>query len=794
MRRTNRGLPFLLAVLWLLSLFFPVLAAGRLLANRDVATLHLPLRTSFRELAASGLPVWNPWSHGGQPILSNPIYGSFYPPNWLVLPLPPAQALTALAVLHAAIGLAGAFFLARRLGCGRGTAMLAGVAFAGSGAFLSLLSAFNLYCGIVWLPWVLAWGDEALRASPGAPWRRPAILGGGALGLAVLGDPVTAMMSALGLAALATARAFRQPASGARALALLAIAGGLGAVQILPTLDRLADSPRRHQTIASSADWSLPPLRLVEPVLPRLFGDPARKAEGLFFGWSVNDGHYPLVESLYPGLLLSVLGLWALGSGGIPRRGAWLLAFGASWYLALGRHSIGSAWLWPALPPLAVVRFPEKFAVLALFVLGLAGVLGWQRLLTERRSGRPEAARLALALAAAVLALAVSVALLLQFAPTRAAGFIAANSDPMLRGLAPTAGLPYLRGASWWTAATAAAVAGLLALCRFSRLREPWLHALALLLLTTDLWSQGHRLVRSAPAAILEAPPEIVAGLLPAKSRIYVQSPGLDALDLVSARGGPDTARLRNQVATLQDYAGQLWRIPGVFEPDFELMLTRWGQRAQDQFQAEWPLPQRGYRYLGLWNVGDALVRRTLAEQQADLRLPNALEEAGSLALRHVVNPFVLPPFHFVPRVTIHATWAEARDAAQTVEWKVAQDEQCAGGTARTITYAQPPRTLALDDRAGRIRLDYRAEEGGFLVAAQTFDRGWRATLDEETPLEVHPTAACQLGIALPAGTHSLLLEYHERLLGIGAAITLLTLLACAGVLFLPRRTLAERT
>ena len=76
--------PALLGAGWLLCLLGPLLSPGRALANRDIAVFHLPLRASFRDLAAFGPPVWNPWLHGGQPILSNPSYGAFYPPSWLI--------------------------------------------------------------------------------------------------------------------------------------------------------------------------------------------------------------------------------------------------------------------------------------------------------------------------------------------------------------------------------------------------------------------------------------------------------------------------------------------------------------------------------------------------------------------------------------------------------------------------------------------------------------------------------------------------------------------------------------
>src|SRR6185295_7208511 len=134
-------------------------------------------------------------------------YAAFYPPSWLVLALPPAQALSLLVVLHAGIAFAGAFHLARRLGCSRAAAALAALGYTGSGASLSLISAFTLFCSMAWFPWFLAWGDAALGATVWRPRSTAALWAGGALALQLLnGEPATVLVSGLGLLCLALPR------------------------------------------------------------------------------------------------------------------------------------------------------------------------------------------------------------------------------------------------------------------------------------------------------------------------------------------------------------------------------------------------------------------------------------------------------------------------------------------------------------------------------------------------------------------------------------------------------------
>jgi len=393
MRRWKSALlPVLIGTGWLLALFSRLLSPGVALANRDIPVFHLPLRAAFRDLAHYGLPRWNPWIHAGQPILSNPSYGAFYPPSWLVFLAPPYYAMNLMVLLHAAVAFAGAWRLARHLGCNRGTAALAAVGYAGCGSFLAMLSAFTLFGSMAWFPWVLTWGDQALRMPPGERWWRPALLAGGALGLQLLnGEPSTVVVSGLGLLALAVSAAGRRPRAGLRVLLPVAFAVALAAVQLIPTLGRIADTPRKGLSQEIATIWSMPPQRLVEIAFPRFFGDPALNGMGLFIGWKLNDRDYPYVETLYPGLLLTVLGLSALLRWPIPRRAAWVLGVFAGLFMALGRHNPLFGMLRDTIPLLSVLRFPEKFILLSVLSLAIAGFLGWQHMLGERDAGRLKA-------------------------------------------------------------------------------------------------------------------------------------------------------------------------------------------------------------------------------------------------------------------------------------------------------------------------------------------------------------------------------------------------------------------
>jgi hypothetical protein len=806
----RRSAPLLLGAAWLALLFGRLLSPGRALANRDVLLFHLPLRVCFRNLVAGGvMPLWNPWLNGGQPILSNPSYAAFYPPTWLALPLPPEYALSVLAMLHAAIAFAGAWRLARQLGAGSGAAALAAVGYTGSGALLSLLEAYTLFCSMAWLPWVLALGDDAMRRPAGCTWRRPALLAGLALAMQLLnGEPSTVVISGLGLLAFAAASlggtapappARSRPARAAAAWRVLVpplVAAALAAVQLLPTADRLAGTVRSEGLAAEEATlWSSSPERLVETAFPRFFGDPSRQGEGLFFGRGVHDLDYPYVASIYPGLLVTLLGAAALALWPVPRRAAWVLCLAAGCFLALGRHNPLYEPLRRLLPPLAAMRYPERFILLAIAPLTFAAALGWQRLLDERRAGREQAADLPLALGLVILVTAGALTGVVYLAPGTTAAWLADHAPLPVTSRALARALAFLRHEAWAAIATAAAATALLALCRWRRPRAGLLSTLAVALLAGDLWHYGGGLVRTVPAAAYRQPPPLLRELKPRGARLFVQTlPEERRLRL--AGGDAGLALMQAQLARLLPYSAALWRVPYALNEDFDRMLTRWGAATLQVLHADLrQQPEMAFRLLGAWGVGGMLLRDTTAAgmpEDATLRQPSPIPLP--VPRRFVPDRFRMSVYRFVPRVSFHPSYASALYLAHSQGFAVDREEHCvrAGAPPATVSYPRPPQLLALADAAGRIELRYRAATGGFFVVATTFDGGWQAAVDG-APRRVYPTAAGQLGVALPVGEHRLELAYRERLLPLGAAVSLAALLAVAGGTLRPARRARAR-
>lgn len=800
----------------LLAFYGTLIPPGRVLFARDVALFHLPLKADLVRLAEHGLPSWNPWLHGGQPVLSNPSYAAFYPPTWLAAAVAPHHALDLLVLLHAALAFAGAWRLARRFGAGVGAAALAGIGFAGGGTFVSLTEALSLFFGAAWLPWLLLAGEGTLAAGRRG-WLGPAAAAGAVLALLALnGEPATTLCGGIALAALAgdhwlrSGLGSRWPAFGSRALRPLrlavpaVLAAALAAVQVVPTLARLADSPRAGGLeYAVASVWSARPARLLELLFPHLLGDPGRVAQGLFFGTFLHDRDVPYVATLYPGLAVTVLALAGLAAG-LPRRGLWALLAAAGVALGLGRFNPLHPLLHEHVPWLGSVRFPEKFLLLVGLALPVAAALSWQRLAAARANdGERRFASLALAIAAAVAAVAAGWWGFLLLAPERVGALVREHAPSPLTAEGVARGVSHLTGAAATAVAIALALAGLLLLVRARRLPPAAASALAAALLLADLAAAHAGLVRTAPAAEVTQPPPLARLLAERPGRLFSDGAFTSGRVLVLAGDDPEIGQLRNQVATLEPASGNLWGFAYALDEDYDLMLTRWGRHGLAVAGAAHAEPEHLAAVLAAWDVGTAIRRRPVEERIADVRAgrPSPPVRVESVAGR-------LPRFRGVPAVSFHRTPAAAVAALAAQGYAVARRDHWVGeppprsvGEGPSGGADEPPpanvvglppgvppgaaRVRAVAAAGSRIEVAYEAPPaGGFLTAAVTFDSGWRGSVGGR-PVPLHPTALGQIGAVLPAGPGRLVLVYRDPWVPVGAA---LSALALAGLLAIALR------
>jgi len=396
-------------------------------SGRDLLFYFYPLKAHLVEAVRAGEMPWiDRYRCGGVPLLAAPGVAAYDPGNLLFLVLPIGAAAKTWMLLRIAVGLLGFAALARRLGVSHGAAAVAGLAFALGGGTVSLVAFLSSSSAWSLLPWVAAFALD-LRRAPGLAPALPLAAMGALLAFAALPE---FLLYAAVIALVIVVPERRAPArpplprlAGAAALAAL-LAAGLGAVALLPPAVASLDTvrgPGGGTNIVWATQGALPLDRL-----PQLLSD------GFGYDWAAGAPNakvsYPYLPSITPGRVAVVLGLLGLARGGRGRlRACLLVALGL--LLAVGRATPFFAAAAAVFPPLLTLRYPEKYALLALFGLALLTILGL-RALEESLGERARRVALPL-LALAILADRESIARrLVEMAPahvlTRAPSVLAA--------------------------------------------------------------------------------------------------------------------------------------------------------------------------------------------------------------------------------------------------------------------------------------------------------------------------------------------------------------------------------
>src|SRR4051794_9451329 len=123
-----------LALCAVLALVYAPVLFGKVLFFRDPANWTYPARFFARKAVMEGhAPLWNPLQGLGFSVLADPLYGLFYPPNWLYLLVPESavvRMVTWQSLGHLAFGGLGVIALLRRFGADGAPAFIGGAVFA----------------------------------------------------------------------------------------------------------------------------------------------------------------------------------------------------------------------------------------------------------------------------------------------------------------------------------------------------------------------------------------------------------------------------------------------------------------------------------------------------------------------------------------------------------------------------------------------------------------------------------------------------------------------------------------
>lgn len=367
----------------------------------DVFNGELPGRVLIGQLIRQGeVPLWTSHLCSGIPLTG----GAADPIGLAAFSLPsPAAALDLFLIVLLLVAAHGAYGLARRCGADRPGAVLAGLAFAGSGYIACQLKHLGIVSTVVWLPVGLGLIDRALAPSqaphilsasihegPGvAPTRARRAVVLAAFGLVfaeqvLSGFPQSAYICGLVYGSFALFRACTNRERLGRVPLSLVVLGGLalatvigaaaGAIVLLPLSELGSMSDRSHALGWEWSTWlAYWPRNALTFVMPYINGD---ISDNTYQGPSLFWEDYGYVGATP--FLLAVYG--AAREWRRPLVAFAILMTLVAYLIVLGPATPVFALVYMLVPGMKLFRFPTRFLIVVELGLAVLGGIGLTRL------------------------------------------------------------------------------------------------------------------------------------------------------------------------------------------------------------------------------------------------------------------------------------------------------------------------------------------------------------------------------------------------------------------------------
>ncbi len=727
---------------------------------RDLARYYFPVKRILHDLVRAGeFPLWNRFFSAGQPLAANPEYELFYPGQWPIFLRDFYFGFRLHILLHFYIGALAMYSLMRSLRTSVGAALITATAFVFGGPLLSLANLLPTFFGTVWLPFTILFGRRFLLYRR----RRDFVLTAVFVALQALTfDPAVPLetLAALVVCGVWIGESGRAKAALA-AMACAMFAGGLliAAVQVIPLLGHIRDTPRATRlSFDTISYWSMPPVRLMELLQPRFAGRNPFLSDDYWGGAAYRQATTPYLHSLY----LGCAALVALIAGFLRKERGILALTGCSivaWIAAFGEHTPLLRIAYAAHLP-TVLRFPERFAVIAAFALTIAAGLAIDRIINEA-SWRKTAVGVS-----AVLAVICILISFFTFTSSYADWFAAmwqATGLPIVRHWIAESRIDWLL--------TTARVVALAALLLITRRMPARVVALALAaFVAADLLPLTREIVPRQPREFFEAPPVVRELRQPSSGyRIFFEpewsSGSISRRYFANAPTRPWT--LRNELFPRLPAA---YGFSTVFERDIDLTNVA---GSDELTEAMWKVRRSGRpdwaeAFAAMSNVGYRAAYRPFDQEIA--RHPDPKD----------VEPITFVPVGPNPRYYFADEIVPVSNTDDFVRRMIVERHSARAAYLAIAPFVPAPGFIgrASESSNGAV-LDVSAAGRALLVCSVTWHRDWQATVDG-VPATIRRTNVAYQSVEIPPGRHRVVLRYRDPLVVVGAVVSALALMACA--------------
>ena len=765
----------------------------------DIWNQHYDLEAYISRLLRTGqIPFWNPYIYGGTPFLSHPQSLVFYPPQMILRLLPLNLSVSWAIAFHVWIAGTGMFALARWKGLQFWIAVLCALVYMLNGGLL-----LRIFAGHIWLAYALSWFPLVwLLIIVALDKGRIALMIAAALGTAMMiltGHPAFPIYILLffGFYCLWVCivnwrkeKSWRSISRiSGRFIAIIALAFGLTAIQIVPTLVYYSQVSLSDGYGAGGANFLAISLAdLTALVAPN------------YYVTGHDLGHY---WELTP--YLGVLFILLVPIAYAARRSDWFRVFLSASALASLAIALGSSigiyfLLYYLIPPFRVARIPPRSLVIFIPTVTLLAGIGLQ-VVADRSANAglfSLITRAYLFASALILGVALGVWLVngefvrVQLSDNAALPVqLAIGALLIILVFAKLAGLIRLPGAlvGHIVFALALALLGLaigILFMRHSQLMVRQLTTFGILtiaftLLLTSLYRQGAR-----PLVILsfitlvffdlflsgrsyiraEEPPVFYQ-----TSRLGLQDVGLQEFDRVLSYADEPNQYMLGQVGNIDGYKSGI--LSGYDQ--FLRVLSGAGYTSSPRILLDGSIPdQRALQFLGARYL-------ISAEPMEDEAFERLLVRDDAVIYE---NPGALPRA-FVVYDAVHApTSQEALAVLRNGEFDFASQ----------VIVEDPIQLAAAPDGQASVDIVHYSEaDGGMLVRVETNEPGMlvlsepyfseRSVWLDGRDTEMLRVNLGFIGVEVPAGEHEVELRYKPNSLYIGGAVTVFALLVIVVVM-----------
>ncbi len=762
-----------------LVFFWPVVSGQKFFWDDYSNALSVTSMFWARQLAGQQLPLWCSFHDGGRPLGEQVAHSPFYPPYLALVPVArsakAAQHVFALlCVAHVLWAMLGMWVLLRQMKLTATAALLGSIVFGFSAGVILRMPSGMPINGVSWLPWILA-GITYLTLRPilSAPTLAIAVLTGAAYGAATMvALPqwqvwVTLLCGAYALLCGVQVARTHTGMAVLRLVLLTAVAGGvsvlLSAVHVLPMLAYAAESSRAAADTYRDVQNHVPWRMLLTNIIPAAFGRVDGPGSGplwnLYWGGNTPADFWAYWErTSYAGIAavmaLLLAPLWLIKT----RNARGIFFFCVALFVLLFMYGIASPFQYAVIqlvPILKGFRNPVRVSFLLAFALAVLSAQLLDYVWPQPPCDRRRVLRRGLGVGAAMAGLVIIAALIGgRYAPdaqwqAQFAGMLRLDRAVVEQGVQTLLRSGVLKQLGLIAALVAVYIAS-----GFGKLRGETGKWFVVAIVFFDLFLFGHKFNAS-----VQSPVEFNAHN-PISAKLKELQDTRPVAERFRFEWDPYAqANLRSVAWEVDCYNGYCMNQP-MYLDQLRLAQGKNPERYRDLLNVRYRLHQlqnqEQMRRLGpvmpAWarpfaqQFGIAVEQRSNALPRVWF-VPAAVAMADSNAVEYVLSAA------FDPRAAAVLNPATAAGIGLFTNSAV-------NGTAALTAYDHT-----------RMTAESNADGPGYVVFSEWYFAGWRATVDG-TAAPVLRADVVLRAVPVPAGTHTITLDYQPREFYAGAALS----------------------